>query len=1129
MKRTLCSAVVAFSSVLLLAALPAAAGSLSGTVTDHATVMPVAGVTVLVLDTSGSTVGSATSDEAGFYQVGGLATGTYYLRTQNTFGYVDEIYFDTPCPPQFCYDVTIGNSVGVTSGSATTDIDFALERSITITGQVRAEATTAPIQGATLFLLNAEWIPVAYTDAQGNYAIEGLPAGTYYVVATTTQGYVDELFDNVPCPQGWCSGGDGIMLAAGETAPGVDFDLAVGGSIAGSIEGPGSIHLQDIEVVVVNTSGAEIRGVSDTLGSYTVSGLPAGTYYVRTSNSQGYGDELYDNLPCPDGNCTMTDGTPVSVSTGATVTGIDFTLNGPPPLDVTRDGAGTGTVTSEPAGIDCGADCSQAYPISTAVTLTATPAGGSAFGGWGGACSGTQPTCQLVMDGPKSVTATFTLPPATHDLTVVRSGLGIGLVVSAPAGIDCGADCTETFAAGTPVVLTATPDVGSVLVGWTGGCVGTGLSCNLTMDAAKTVTAEFDLVGEPITWERLIGTAAEGSILRRPSGSGWNAGAVSNRVLASGDGYFEVTLPATPGYAMFGLSHGDTDGGYADIDYAIYTYPPTSALMVYEKGVYRGAFGGYAAGDRLRVSVEGGVVTYRRNGQLLGTSVVAPTYPLLADTSLNSAGTELLDGRIAGTLEDRVVLQATDVFWRNLVRTTVQGTSLVRDATSGWNGGASSAQELVSGDGYTEYRVSSASASLMFGLSRGDTDAGYADIDYALYTYPSTSRLMVYERGTYRANLGTYGVNDVLRVAVEGGLVTYSVNGALLYTSSTPPTYPLLTDTSLYSANASLSNARMGGELREAVQWTRLTGVQVVGDTLTRPVAGGWTAGAISSRRIPTGNGGAEYRVANMSSSVMFGLSHGDADGSYADIDYAIYTYPATGRLMVYEKGSYRGQVGAYAAGDVLRVSVEAGVVSYWRNGGLLYTSLASATYPLVVDVSLYSGVIQEARLFGNLASPIVIEDPAAWTNLVGVTDGGGGTLQRPAGTGWNAGAISTQSLAGDGFVEFTVADAINGLMFGLGNGDVDGGYGDIEYAIYTYPATARLLIYENGAYRTSVGPYVPGDKLRVAVEGGVVRYRRNGALLYSSTVPPTYPLSIDTSLYSPGATVLGAKLGREE
>jgi hypothetical protein len=265
-----------------------------------------------------------------------------------------------------------------------------------------------------------------------------------------------------------------------------------------------------------------------------------------------------------------------------------------------------------------------------------------------------------------------------------------------------------------------------------------------------------------------------------------------------------------------------------------------------------------------------------------------------------------------------------------------------------------------------------------------------------------------------------------------------------------------------------------------------------------------------------------------MASYVMFGLSHGDTDGSYADIDYTLYTYPPTGQVMVFENGVYRGQFGAYVPGDQLRVSVEGGVVSYWKNESQLYASLTAPTYPLILDVSLYAGRIEGALLTGDLSSVPVIEESVVWTNLGNVTDSGG-TLQRPTGAGWNAGAVSAQTLTGDGYVEYPVSSLTDYVMFGLGTGDSNQGYADLEYALYTYPGTGQLYIYEGGVYRAGRGSYAVGDKLRVAVEGGVVRYRKNGALVYSSTVPPTYPLNVDTSLYSPGATVAGAIIGREE
>ena len=79
-----------------------------------------------------------------------------------------------------------------------------------------------------------------------------------------------------------------------------------------------------------------------------------------------------------------------------------------PGLTVTLSGDASGTVTSSPAGINCGNDCTESYASGTGVTLTAEPAQGASFAGWSGACTGTQHDCTLTMNGAKSVTATFT-------------------------------------------------------------------------------------------------------------------------------------------------------------------------------------------------------------------------------------------------------------------------------------------------------------------------------------------------------------------------------------------------------------------------------------------------------------------------------------------------------------------------------------------------------------------------------------------------------------------------------------------------------------------------------------------------------------------------------------------------
>ena len=83
---------------------------------------------------------------------------------------------------------------------------------------------------------------------------------------------------------------------------------------------------------------------------------------------------------------------------------------------------------------------------------------------------------------------------STYPLTVTTTGTGSGTVtapVGTADGINCGSNCTEDYASGTVVPLTATPAGGSTFAGWTGAA-----DCSdgsVTMTAATTCTATFTL------------------------------------------------------------------------------------------------------------------------------------------------------------------------------------------------------------------------------------------------------------------------------------------------------------------------------------------------------------------------------------------------------------------------------------------------------------------------------------------------------------------------------------------------------------------------------------------------------------------------------------------------------------
>jgi PKD repeat protein len=112
-------------------------------------------------------------------------------------------------------------------------------------------------------------------------------------------------------------------------------------------------------------------------------------------------------------------------------------------LTVSKVGAGSGAVTSSPAGISCGDTCQASLEAGTAVTLTATPDPSFAFVGWSGDCWGTG-VCQVTMDRPRSVTAEFApvAPPPPPNVAPMAAfavncdGLSCGLDAGASTDLD---------------------------------------------------------------------------------------------------------------------------------------------------------------------------------------------------------------------------------------------------------------------------------------------------------------------------------------------------------------------------------------------------------------------------------------------------------------------------------------------------------------------------------------------------------------------------------------------------------------------------------------------------------------------------------------------------------------------
>ncbi|HEV7424973.1 MAG TPA: hypothetical protein VGQ46_01300 [Thermoanaerobaculia bacterium] len=205
----------------------------------------------------------------------------------------------------------------------------------------------------------------------------------------------------------------------------------------------------------------------------------------ETYKYTGAYDSITHQVQCANLTCSAPAADELGDFIGAHNSAINVTADS---LSVVR--VGGGTVSDATRKISCGNSCSTFAPNGTVISLVANP-GSLVFTGWDGACTGTQLTCNVTVNGQTQVSATFA-PQFT--LSVGRSNSGT--VTGTPAGNDralsCPGNCSAKFIQGTAVTLTATPPAGKTFASWGGACSGTASTCTVTITKDTSVQANFN-------------------------------------------------------------------------------------------------------------------------------------------------------------------------------------------------------------------------------------------------------------------------------------------------------------------------------------------------------------------------------------------------------------------------------------------------------------------------------------------------------------------------------------------------------------------------------------------------------------------------------------------------------------
>ncbi len=186
----------------------------------------------------------------------------------------------------------------------------------------------------------------------------------------------------------------------------------------------------------------------------------------------------------------------------------------------------------------------------------------------------------------------------------------------------------------------------------------------------------------------------------------------------------------------------------------------------------------------------------------------------------------------------------------------------------------------------------------------------------------------------------------------------------------------------------------------------------------------------------------------------------------------------------------------------------------------IAYTSNAVTNIPVPAPTSI------DLYLSGAISTAACAEaiEQVVWklTDLVNTQATGNNLTKIQAGGSWNGGAASWNTVANNGYFQFTATETNTERMVGLSTTNANADWTSIQYVVYLRN-NAQWEVRQSASGSLFLGSYAANDVFRIAVESNVVKYYQNGVLRYISAVAPTLPLVADVSINTIAGTVTNA------
>ncbi|PVE98438.1 carboxypeptidase-like regulatory domain-containing protein [Microbacterium sp. TPD7012] len=324
-------------------------GTITGVVTREDDSSPLENVSVSALDAHNEIVGMARTDATGGYHLGGLPDGSYRLR----FGSPDPELLSEFWENQYRGDS--GTVIAVVSGQTTAGVDAALAAAGYISGTVTSGADGQPLFSSVLVYDVDERFDFefSYTEVDGGYRV-AVPAGTYKVLFRSS-GLAEEWWNDAPV---W-DAATAVTVSAGDEVEGVDAVLDEIATVTGTV----TVDAGAASEILVEawSDGIQVANkyADPATGAYSML-LQKGTYILKatatfTDGATATISQFFDGVE------TAAEATPLSLSPGDIVQGIDFLLTAdtePEPALVLSSGAvqAGGDITVSGTGFAPGAE-----------------------------------------------------------------------------------------------------------------------------------------------------------------------------------------------------------------------------------------------------------------------------------------------------------------------------------------------------------------------------------------------------------------------------------------------------------------------------------------------------------------------------------------------------------------------------------------------------------------------------------------------------------------------------------------------------------------------------------------------------------------------------------------------------